>query len=56
MDLHPVTILLFLAFWGFIWGIAGMFLSVPITVALKIICSRFTITKPVAEILAGRFN
>jgi AI-2 transport protein TqsA len=56
MDLHPVVILLFLAFWGFIWGIPGMLLSVPITVALKIICSRFKITSPVAEILAGRFN
>jgi AI-2 transport protein TqsA len=54
MDLHPVTILLFLTFWGFIWGIPGMFLSVPITAALKIIFSKLEMTKPIAELFAGR--
>jgi AI-2 transport protein TqsA len=56
MDLHPVTILLFLTFWGFIWGIPGMFLSVPITATLKIIFSKLELTKPIAEIFAGRFE
>lgn len=56
MDLHPVTILLFLTFWGFIWGIPGMFLSVPITATLKIIFSKMELTKPIAEIFAGRLN
>jgi AI-2 transport protein TqsA len=54
MDLHPVTILLFLTFWGFIWGIPGMFLSVPITATLKIIFAKFELTRPIAEIFAGR--
>ena len=54
LDLHPVTILLFLMFWGLVWGIAGMFLAVPITAILKIILSRIEQTKPVAELLAGR--
>jgi len=31
MGLHPVTILIFLLFWGLVWGIPGMFLAVPIT-------------------------
>lgn len=56
MDLHPVTILLFLTFWGFIWGIPGMFLSVPITAALKIIFSRMEFTQPIAELFAGRIT
>lgn len=56
MDLHPVTILLFLTFWGFIWGVPGMFLSVPITATLKIIFSKMELTKPIAELFAGRFN
>lgn len=55
MDLHPVTILLFLTFWGFIWGIPGMFLSVPITATLKIIFAKMDHTKPIAELFAGRF-
>ena len=56
MDLHPVTILLFLTFWGFIWGVPGMFLSVPITATLKIIFGKLDITKPIAEIFAGRIQ
>lgn len=56
MDLHPVTILLFLTFWGFIWGIPGMFLSVPITATLKIIFAKMEMTKPIAELFAGRFE
>jgi len=54
MDLHPVAILMFLIFWGLVWGVAGMFLAVPITAILKIILSRIETTKPMAEILAGR--
>ena len=56
MGLHPVTILLFLTFWGFIWGVPGMFLSVPITATLKIIFSNFDLTRPIADVFAGKFN
>lgn len=54
MDLHPVTILIFLMFWGLVWGIAGMFLAVPITAVIKIILSRIETTRIISEILAGR--
>lgn len=56
VGLHPVTILLFLTFWGFIWGIPGMFLSVPITATAKLILDKFTLTKPVANLLAGKLD
>lgn len=56
MGLHPVTILLFLTFWGFIWGIPGMFLSVPITATLKIILSKFEITQGLSDLLAGKIR
>lgn len=54
MDLHPVVVLMFLIFWGLVWGIPGMFLAVPITAVLKIVMSRIETTKPMAELLAGR--
>lgn len=54
MDLHPITVLICLIFWGMVWGIAGMFLAVPITAVLKIIFHRIEATQPLAEILAGR--
>ncbi len=54
LDLHPVTMLLSLMFWGIIWGIAGMFLAVPITAVLKIILERHPLTAKFSELLAGR--
>ena len=54
LDLHPLTILLALIFWGLIWGIVGMLLAAPITAILKIILARFQTTQPLAEVLAGR--
>ncbi len=37
LNLSPVVILLSLLMWGWLWGIAGLFLAVPLTVALKIV-------------------
>jgi len=54
MDLHPVTILIFLMFWGLVWGVPGMFLAVPITALLKIILSKIEGTKSLSELMAGR--
>jgi predicted PurR-regulated permease PerM len=36
LNLSPVVILFSLFLWGWIWGVAGMFLAVPLTVAIKI--------------------
>ena len=54
LDLHPVTILMALVFWGLIWGVVGMLLAAPITAILRIVFERFETTRPVADILAGR--
>ena len=54
LDLHPVTILLALMFWGALWGIVGMLLATPITSILKILMERFDVTEPLARVLAGR--
>lgn len=53
MELHPVTVLLALAFWGLIWGIVGMVLAMPIMATLRIVLSRFSTTRPLAGLLAG---
>jgi len=53
MDLSPVFVLFSLIFWGWIWGVAGMFLSVPIAAAMKIFFSNIEPLKPVS-ILMGR--
>ncbi len=37
LNLSPVVILLSLLMWGWLWGTAGLFLAVPMTVVIKII-------------------
>lgn len=42
LGLNPLVILLSLMLWGYLWGIIGMFLSVPLTAVIKIIISNST--------------
>jgi len=52
LRLSTLGIVLALAFWGAIWGIAGMFLAVPIMVAVMIICAHIPWLHPVAVMLS----
>ncbi|MBN9230203.1 MAG: AI-2E family transporter [Legionella sp.] len=52
LNLSPLVILLSLSLWGAIWGVLGMFLSVPITVMLMIIFAHFEKTRPIAIFLS----
>ena len=53
LNLHPVTVILALAFWGLIWGIVGMFLAAPITATLRVFLMQFDTLKPIGKLLAG---
>jgi len=50
LALNPVMIFLSLVFWGWLWGIAGALLAVPILMALKVVCDY---SKPLASV--GKF-
>lgn len=52
LNISPLVVLIMLAFWGLIWGITGMILSVPITIMIIIACSQFESTKWIAIILS----
>jgi AI-2 transport protein TqsA len=54
LELHPVTILLALAFWGLLWGYMGMVLAVPITAIIRIILIRFETTRAMGNLLGGK--
>lgn len=56
MDLSPVFVLFSLIFWGWIWGIAGMFMAVPIAAALKILFSNIGPLKPISVLMGSRVN
>ncbi|MEB8431863.1 MULTISPECIES: AI-2E family transporter [unclassified Cocleimonas] len=37
LTVNPVIVFLFILFWGWIWGVLGIFMAVPILVSIKII-------------------
>jgi predicted PurR-regulated permease PerM len=51
LTLNPVVIFLGLTFWGWLWGITGALLAVPIMVVLKIICDRSEPLRSIGEFL-----
>lgn len=53
LNLHPITVLLALSFWGLLWGITGMFLAVPLTGILRIILMQFETLRPIGNLLIG---
>lgn len=53
MSLNPIIVLVALLFWGWIWGIAGAALAVPIVAIAKISCDRFECTRPIGTLIGG---
>lgn len=53
LNLSPLAIILSLTFWGLVWGVAGLFLAVPITAAIAIVCEHIDGLRWVAVVLAG---
>ncbi len=54
LNVSSLVVILSLSFWGAIWGIAGMVLSVPITVIMVILFSQFKDTKNIAILLSEK--
>ncbi|TVQ02785.1 MAG: AI-2E family transporter [Roseinatronobacter sp.] len=52
LRLSSFGIIISLAFWGAVWGIAGMFLAVPFMVVVMIVCSHIPSARPVAVLLS----
>jgi len=53
LNLSPLLILLSLAFWGFLWGVGGMLVAVPLTVVIKIILDHIPETRPIATLMSN---
>ena len=56
MNVSTLVILVTLVFWGAVWGIVGMFLSVPLTVICCIILSHIPSTRHIAILLSATGN
>ncbi len=54
LALNPVAVFVGLAFWFWIWGVAGAFIAVPILATLKICCDHIEGLGPIGEFLGAR--
>ncbi|WP_010135388.1 AI-2E family transporter [Ochrovirga pacifica] len=52
-SINVITILVMLMFWGYIWGIPGLILSIPITVIIKIILDQFPKYHVISSLMSG---
>jgi AI-2 transport protein TqsA len=58
LNMSSFAIILWLAFWGTVWGVVGMFLSVPIMMLIMIVCANVPSLRWVAILLSkdGRID
>lgn len=53
-SINVITILVMLMLWGYIWGIPGLIMAIPLTVFIKIILEQNPKTKLFASFLSGK--
>lgn len=54
LNLSSLVVIISLSFWSMLWGVAGAFLSIPLTVVLVIIFKQFKGTIPIAKALSEK--
>jgi len=52
-SINVITVLVMLMLWGFIWGVPGLVMAIPITVFVKIVLEQFPGTQVIAQLLSG---
>jgi len=50
-SLNPVAIFIWIIFWGWLWGVIGALLAVPMLTVFKILCDQIEPLAPVSEFL-----
>jgi AI-2 transport protein TqsA len=53
-NLSPIIILISLFFWGYVWGIVGTFLAVPITAIIKIVIQNIGSARFIAVLMSKK--
>jgi predicted PurR-regulated permease PerM len=54
LTLNPVVIFIGMLFWGWLWGVVGALIAVPILMTFRIVCNHVESLAPVGEFLSGR--
>jgi predicted PurR-regulated permease PerM len=50
-NMNPAAVFISLLFWGWLWGVWGMLLSIPIIVIVKVVSQHVEQLRPIAELL-----
>lgn len=53
MPLNTVAVFVSLLFWGWVWGITGVIMAVPLTVMIQVVCSHSERLRPIAILLGN---
>jgi predicted PurR-regulated permease PerM len=53
LNLSPVVVLVSLLFWGWLWGIVGAILSIPIASTIKIVCENVEELHPISVMMGS---
>jgi predicted PurR-regulated permease PerM len=51
-ELDPLVIFVWLLFWGWLWGIAGAIVAVPLLMLIKLMCERSQVLGPIAALIS----
>ena len=52
LDLNGTTVLIACLFWGYLWGLVGLILAMPITVSMKLVFQTVPELKRWAELMS----
>jgi predicted PurR-regulated permease PerM len=53
LGLSPLVVFFSLVFWGWLWGIPGMIMAVPLVAVIKIVCQNVPSLRPGAVLMGS---
>ncbi|MEE4144873.1 MAG: AI-2E family transporter [Halieaceae bacterium] len=56
MQMNPLIIMLWLVIWGWLWGMAGVLIAVPLLVCIRLVLARSDVCKPWLRLIESRAN
>lgn len=54
LNLSPFIILFSLLFWGWLWGVVGAIIAIPLTAMIRIVCLNIDYLRPVGVFMGGK--
>jgi predicted PurR-regulated permease PerM len=54
LTLNPVAVFLSMLFWGWLWGVVGALIAVPILMVVKVLFDHVDSLAPIGEFLGGK--